>query len=216
MCWHNYITGARCFIWSARRCPEACCCVLSLGIQFFGLIQSSSKLVRVFFGLLQFFSSRVRVFSGRNKVYRGACVFLSRDTTKSLAVRSCFSSGLLQSNSLCVRTFFSGFYKISRGAYVLPLSGCCKLFRRAVLPQVSRCACTLFFRAVANVCRYVGVLLTGLLQSVFFRAMQSSLLRVRAFPRASAKFIDVYVRLSRAAAKSLVVCVCFFSRTVGC
>ena len=111
MCWHNYTTGARCFIWSARRCPEACCCVLSLGIQFFGMLQSSSKLVRVFLGLLQFFSSRVRVFSGCNKVSRGVRMILSRDTTKSLAARSCFSSGLLQSNSLCVRAFSRAFTK---------------------------------------------------------------------------------------------------------
>ena len=188
MCWQNYTAEIRCFTWSTRRCPEACCCVPFLGLQSLGLLQS--------------FSLLVRVFSGYCKVSRREYV-LFRAAAKFLVVCVCFYLGLLQSFSLCERTFsfellqsfslcvraFLGLlqsfslrsHAFSFGLLQISFSSC------AFTLSFSLCVCT-FFSGCCKAHRCVGVLLIGLPQSVFFRA--------------SAKFLVVCARFSRVTSKS--------------
>ena len=133
---------------------------------------------------------------------------LQRFRFRSACMR--FSFGLLQSFSLCVRAIF-----------IFISDYCCKVYRRVcmlfsdcLMQSFFLCTCVLFFLSgCCKVYRCAGVLLNGLLHSVFLNYYKVPWC-VRVLSRTTAKlFRCVCVMFSRATAKFIGVCIFFFS---GC
>ena len=173
-------------MWSVRRCSEACCCVLFLGLQFFGLLQSFPLQVCIFSGCCKVSRCEFVLFRATTKSLVDCCNFSAvwfcsffRATAKSLLCVWTISLGLLQSFSLCSRSSFSWttakFLVICVCLFsgcsmqiirICFFSGCCNFFSLSLCWRA-------FNRAATK--RVPGLL-------------QSSLLRMRT----AAKFLEVY------------------------